>query len=54
MLISFENSSSFQGFEFEKELCRQYITAFLTNIAQLQGSKPNVDAYKDKLREAFL
>jgi hypothetical protein len=54
VLTNFENSSSFHGFEIEKELCRQYIITFLTNIAQLQGSKPNVDAYKDKLREAFL
>ena len=31
----------------------QYITTFLTNIAHLQNSKPNVDVYKEKLREAI-
>ena len=51
---NFENSNSLQGLEIEKELCKQYFTTFFSKIKQLENSKPNVDVYKDKLREAIL
>jgi hypothetical protein len=53
-LANFENFNSLQGLEVEKELCKQYFTAFFSNIKLLENSKPNVEVYKDKLREAIL
>jgi hypothetical protein len=53
-LANFENSLSLQGLVIEKELCKQYLTAYFSNIKLLENSKPNVEVYKDKLREAFL